>query len=326
MNTKYKIAICFDGTWNTVECPGKYSNVKKLKDRIVKKNSEEDGTIITKTFYVEGPGTRPQTRKLDGAFAFNLPKNIFDAYRWLSITYCDILKSSDAPEIYLFGFSRGSYIAHVFSWILNDIGITSELSLIQKAVDVYMSKDLKKLEQLKEKMDPAKVFTPVIRMMGLWDMVCAPLDFYKGFHDGKRAPIVQNIYHAMSLDEKRDFFPVLKYKKGDERVNQRWFSGVHSDVGGGYEDTVLSDITLDWMLDNAIDEDLIIKEITASKDVPLKTEDFLNMQIHDESGSQKNFRLFEEESIDDSVYRRMEQDPSYHPLAKNFPDKKADYV
>ena len=55
---------------------------------------------------------------------------------------------------------------------------------------------------------------------------------------------------------------------------------------------------------------------------------FLNtsMQIHDDSGSQKNFRLFEEESIDDSVYRRMEQDPSYHPLAKNFPDKKADYV
>lgn len=116
---------------------------QKIERSNCKKNSEEDGTIITKTFYVEGPGTRPQTRKLDGAFAFNLPKIIFDAYRWLSITYCDILKSSDAPEIYLFGFSRGSYIAHVFSWILNDIGITSELSLIQKAVDVYMSKDLR---------------------------------------------------------------------------------------------------------------------------------------------------------------------------------------
>ena len=47
MNTKYKIAICFDGTWNTVECPGKYSNVKKLKDRIVKKNSEEDVLFLT---------------------------------------------------------------------------------------------------------------------------------------------------------------------------------------------------------------------------------------------------------------------------------------
>ena len=148
MNTMHKIAICFDGTWNTIECPGKFSNVKKVKDRIVKHYRDEDGIIKTKSFYMEGLGTLPQARELDGAFAFNLPKYVFDAYRWLSITYCDILKSSDAPEIYLFGFSRGSYIAHVFSWILNDIGITSELSLIQKTVDVYMSKNLKKLEQL----------------------------------------------------------------------------------------------------------------------------------------------------------------------------------
>jgi uncharacterized protein (DUF2235 family) len=30
-------------------------------------------------------------------------------------------------------------------------------------------------------------------------------------------------------------------------LGQSWFAGVHTNVGGGYEDTGLSDITLHWM-------------------------------------------------------------------------------
>jgi hypothetical protein len=30
-------------------------------------------------------------------------------------------------------------------------------------------------------------------------------------------------------------------------VEQRWFAGAHSNVGGGYENSVLSDITLRWI-------------------------------------------------------------------------------
>ncbi|MBI4005517.1 MAG: DUF2235 domain-containing protein [Gammaproteobacteria bacterium] len=35
-------------------------------------------------------------------------------------------------------------------------------------------------------------------------------------------------------------------KKG-QVIEQRWFTGVHSNVGGGYEDRGLSDTTLYWM-------------------------------------------------------------------------------
>lgn len=325
MNTEYKIAIFFDGTCKTVDYPENFSNVKKLKDRVVGRYTYDDITTITKTFYMEGPGTLPQSNTLDSAFAFHLSDIILDAYKWLSQTYSDFLKRAQAPEIYLFGFSRGGYIAHIFSWILNDIGVTSKYSYIPKLIESYMNKKTKKLEQLKKRISPDEFFTPCIRMLGLWDMVLAPLDFYSKFHDGERAPIVQHIYHAMSLDEKRFLFPLLKYKEEDARTEQRWFSGVHSDIGGGYEDTVLSDITLDWMIDNAAGEDLIIKELNSPEEDLQGAVDFLQMQIHDESGYQNSPRLFEGENIDESVYRRMAQDHSYHPFAKNFPDERQVY-
>jgi hypothetical protein len=37
----------------------------------------------------------------------------------------------------------------------------------------------------------------------------------------------------------------------EENFEQRWFPGVHSDVGGGVPDTGLSDVTLEWMAEKA---------------------------------------------------------------------------
>src|SRR5579864_4588004 len=36
-----------------------------------------------------------------------------------------------------------------------------------------------------------------------------------------------------------------------ERISQVWFTGVHSDIGGGYPQNGLSFVTLDWMMDRA---------------------------------------------------------------------------
>lgn len=54
---------------------------------------------------------------------------------------------------------------------------------------------------------------------------------------------VHNAWHAVSLDADRlDFTPSLWNRRAG--VVQRLFPGVHSDVGGGYEDCGLSDISL----------------------------------------------------------------------------------
>lgn len=49
-----------------------------------------------------------------------------------------------------------------------------------------------------------------------------------------------------------------KFDEQPERdIQQVWFKGVHSDIGGSYTDAGLSDITLNWMLEGATKNGLI---------------------------------------------------------------------
>ena len=61
--------------------------------------------------------------------------------------------------------------------------------------------------------------------------------------------------HAMAIDEmRRPFMPTFWTLRDDHKlekdqvVEQIWFPGVHSNVGGGYDTTGLSDLALGWMI------------------------------------------------------------------------------
>ena len=84
------------------------------------------------------------------------------------------------------------------------------------------------------------------------------------FYDTKLNPAVAFARHAISIDENRRDFQRVKWDEagsadfakradGPERFKQVWFSGVHSDVGGGYSESEarLSDIAFKWMVDEA---------------------------------------------------------------------------
>lgn len=66
------------------------------------------------------------------------------------------------------------------------------------------------------------------------------------------SPNILNAYHALALDEKRRPFEPTLWKvediSADQNVEQRWFAGVRSNIGGGYQDAGLSDLALEWML------------------------------------------------------------------------------
>ncbi len=319
----FKLVIFFDGTSNDVKSPSKFTNVKKLKDLIIGYGVDDnEKTIVTYPHYLEGPGTRPGTKVSGGAFAMDLDDIIFEAYGWLAPKYHWCYQEMGRfPEIYIFGFSRGAYLAHILSWLLNDVGVTKAFRLMPRIVKAYMDKNRRELESLSMEKDNQIKCKPTIRMLGLWDMVSGPFDLFSGFNDREVSPIVKKVYHAMSLDERRDYFTLLKYHTVSPSINQRWFSGVHSDVGGGYEDdTTLSDIALNWMVDNAVNEDLLIKgsEMQDPSDA-----DFRRMIKHDEaSDDEKNFRkceMSENETVDESVYVRISMDNSYTPCAIGFP-------
>lgn len=62
---------------------------------------------------------------------------------------------------------------------------------------------------------------------------------------------VQNVFHALALNERRDTFKPNVWKdtsKNTKHFKQCWFLGAHSDVGGGYEDIGLANITFIWMV------------------------------------------------------------------------------
>jgi hypothetical protein len=106
-----------------------------------------------------------------------------------------------------------------------------------------------------------------LRMVGVWDTVGSlgiPAIFGAvdekayGFLDTGLHPDVKNAYHALAIDEVRAQFPATLWT-GDpasgQTIEQVWFTGCHSDIGGGTPPGVgvdgssrLSDITLGWMM------------------------------------------------------------------------------
>ena len=77
-----------------------------------------------------------------------------------------------------------------------------------------------------------------------------------GFHDVTLSSRVDRAFQAIALDEhRRPFLPTLweqqpGAKEGGQRLEQVWFAGVHSDVGGGYAfaERDLANLTLRWMV------------------------------------------------------------------------------
>jgi Uncharacterized alpha/beta hydrolase domain (DUF2235) len=68
------------------------------------------------------------------------------------------------------------------------------------------------------------------------------------FVDTKIEPHIENAFQALALDERRRTFQPTIWEKWPLRMNQCWFPGVHSDVGGGYADGDLGNLTLTWMM------------------------------------------------------------------------------
>jgi len=74
--------------------------------------------------------------------------------------------------------------------------------------------------------------------------------FKHKFHNTTLAENVKHGCHALSIDEERAAFHPTFWEE-NPLVEQVWFPGVHSDVGGGYPEHDLSDITLEWMVKKA---------------------------------------------------------------------------
>ena len=202
----------FDGTWNEDEKgEGKDTNVIKFYN-----------AFQGPKFYLEGVGTRL-------GFIGKILGGVIGAGGWFRIKEAmDELEknvTNGDKIVDIIGFSRGAALALHFA-----------------------------NEAAKE------IPGAQIRFLGLWDVVASfglPGNDINIGWDLSLPGSVEHCYHAMALDERRGNFKptrVTPSKKGDStagRLEEVWFRGVHSDVGGGMS-IGLSTIGLCWMMHRAI--------------------------------------------------------------------------
>ncbi len=91
---------------------------------------------------------------------------------------------------------------------------------------------------------------PIEELRAAIDWSVWPISFRN--HELSRA--VKRAYHALALDDERTSFHPLridqrKLKETHQIVNEVWFAGVHSDIGGGYPEASLSFVPLVWMVE-----------------------------------------------------------------------------
>lgn len=94
---------------------------------------------------------------------------------------------------------------------------------------------------------------PTIKLVGVPIYIHSDREY--AFTNTEVPPNVEYAFQALALDERRaPFSPtVWESPKPDSgailrRLKQTWFPGSHSGIGGGYQDTSSSDITLAWMI------------------------------------------------------------------------------
>ncbi len=186
-------------------------------------------------------------------------RKIREAYRNICLTYRD-----EEDRIVLTGFSRGAFTALCLARFINDVGllhgswVNKELPPIYKlwkkssTTDPIASHSTSpgKLERRCRELSEQKRLRRGIKIdaFAAWDTVNSSK--HLSFVGDKLPPNIQHAYHALALDERRrDFFPMILEPSGPEQsLNQCWFLGSHSDVGGGNNNSGLANIALCWMV------------------------------------------------------------------------------
>ena len=277
-----RIVVCCDGTWNR-PTQDTSTNVVKMARAVL--STAPDGTAQV-VFYDAGVGTEGGllTRLSGGLFGEGLKKNIGDAYRFLVHNY------DEGDEIYLFGFSRGAYTARSTVGLVRNAGILRKLHAdrFDDALALYQRRDAPpdsyEAQRFKECYSRE---VPRIEFLGVWDTV-GPLGipWRRGllaflpflvvpiwpredldFHDVKLSGTVAHGYHALAIDETRKPYEpaIWSAPKDGQVIEQEWFAGVHTDVGGGREDRGLSDGAFAWMVAKAHACGLVFDEDYMSK-------------------------------------------------------------
>ncbi|KAI9569164.1 hypothetical protein HD554DRAFT_619999 [Boletus coccyginus] len=240
------LAVFIDGTSD--KHGDKETNVMKLFNALP---DEERLELTQRKQYYKGIGARDVDNlenKVDKAIAWNVKRNVIDAYKWLAGVY------QEGDQIYLFGYSRGAYQVRALTSMIHEVGLVKENPTpeerFKEVYRLYCSIDPNKLETRNAAIKFKRTFCrPSVRIhfVGVWDTVSSLGLIKKDIHLTSSACVTNACHfrHALALDERRVKFMAEYFTEmnphhtnvqssrpavGD--VKEVWFAGCHSDVGG----------------------------------------------------------------------------------------------
>jgi uncharacterized protein (DUF2235 family) len=360
-----RLVILADGTWNSEngkEDGSGTTNVVRMRQGITPVAADGTKQIVE---YFPGVGNGGWwDRVTGGAFGSGISRNIKACYAFLIREY------ELGDHLFFFGFSRGAYTVRSLAGLVRNSGVLrrDQIGRVDEAYDLYRDRDKDthpnspKAEQFRDAY--AVEAETRIKCLGVWDTVGSlgvPTRGLvgmisrrrHGFHDVKLSSRVENAFHALAIDERRGpFEPTLWTVResdpartaGTWRIEQRWFAGVHSNIGGGYADRGLSCLTLRWMVDRAqgcgLDFDPnVLAEVERGCDCGARLYDSLSwfyrrLPQHErkldqvETDEDSGERLYSFEDVDSSVIARYAKglNPKYAPdnflhYWRRYPDK-----
>lgn len=266
-----RLVLFFDGTWNT---PKSTTNVTRLRDSLSRRSADGRQQLGE---YVVGIGTR-WNRRIRGAFGKEVNDRVRKGYRFLVNAY------RPGDEIFILGFSRGAFAARSLAGFLDRCGLLRDESVLS-VEEVFERYRLARLvagraelagvlehggADLLSEADRRLVgnsdLVP-IQFVGVWDTVRyydLPFGNIRGlsrsqnlFHEIQPTASNHNLYQALAIDEHRRPYRHEAFNATDlpagVKLEQRWFAGAHSNVGGGYRNNRLADVPLAWIQSRAIE-------------------------------------------------------------------------
>lgn len=345
-----RVALFLDGTWNTTN---DNTNVWRLKS-LCKVSPEQ------KVYYSAGVGTQKGEKFTGGAFGIGINEEVIAAYEWLIENY------EDGDRIFIFGFSRGAFTARSLAGFISKCGLLkagSPVSLNQlyeryrkgsatsiltlQHTDTHLSQEDRWLKKYSRSIP--------VWFQGVWDTVGAlgmpiPLIPHVSRSDFNFLETDLHIndaraYHALAIDEHRPAFKPTLWEKttppsGETPaprefvdVEQRWFVGAHANVGGGYENDLLAQAPLKWLMGKATEHGLDFKGTVELDEgataCPIRDSlaemvfgiyEVLTLGKHyyrpigvDPVDTDKGRVNTINESIDATVFARWKADPTYRP-------------
>jgi len=351
-----RIALFFDGTWNDPEDETRvnagFKLTKDIPDVQVKK-------------YFEGLGVEAGQKFTGGVFAKGLGENVCEGYQYLAETY------EDGDDVFVFGFSRGSFTATSVCAMIMRYGLMRNNGMLtvddifkrfkkwDKATLTEMQFRKKKIFTTEEEKLRANSRRIELKYIGLFDSVATigvPIGNISGwsrnalkFHNPRPSNLHLNVRHALAINENRKSFKCILFhdfineseteqqisenrKDLASRFEQRWFCGVHGDIGGGDNKSLASE-PYNWVMSKAKDLGLEFEGvIPKSQDLSaiLINDNFakfhkrfynfmrLGFRFHRKIGAKPKFKGKNRietihETIDPSVFDRFRRDSKYRP-------------